>query len=423
MSAVNAKNTQEVIDQACLLMKGWLESYESNDSEGGGTIRVRGDNTIHEAFVPNTIEDIKDIPYQSVVEVFGSIDTDSNISTVTDIEVINRAEKMPIDLSNPDLSVERYRHLHLRTPALRAALMFRHYIQKHARNFFEDHGYFHVHTPILTEASCVCSGDIFTFPYYEKKIATLIQSPWMYADSLVGSVEKVYALNPSFRREREQTNTHLVEIWQLQVDGAWENNESVMKMEEEFIRYMANTFHTQHTDLYEMAGLSTDHLDDFEKPYPKITYDESVKRIHALGFGMEYGEDFDDAALYALGQEFGAPFFVTSYPKRLKNFWFPQLKENPELTPSNDLFSHTGHGEIIGGGERVNNAEQLAANLEYYGHDLDEFDWFLETRKFGCVPHAGFSIGFDRLTAMLMGVDHINKATVYPRLPHGGLRP
>ena len=418
---MSATNVQNAVAHDSLLMRGWLESYEASGPDGC-TLQVRGNNVVKSAAVPEPIAGLEDIPFQSVVEVYGYV-ADNGDFVATAVEVVHHAASLPIDLSNPDLSNDRYRHLHLRTPALRAALMFRHFAQKHAREFLEDRGYFHVHTPIMTEASCVCSGDVFTFPYYDKKIATLIQSPWMYADSLVGSLERVYALNPSFRREREQTTTHLVEIWQLQVDGAWEGNASVMAMEEEFIRYMATAFRDQHSDLYEMAVLSMAHLDDFGKPYPRLTYDESVDRINALGFDMEYGADFDDDALHALGKELGAPFFVTAYPRRLKNFWFPPLKDNPELTPSNDLFAHTGHGEIIGGGERVSSAEQLAENLEYYGHDLDEFDWFLETRKFGCVPHAGFSIGFDRLTAMLMGVDHINKATVYPRLPHGGLRP
>ncbi|HFD87104.1 MAG TPA: hypothetical protein ENJ35_05470 [Gammaproteobacteria bacterium] len=421
MTVTNAQNQTA---QHEILMRGWLESYKpGKNPDAGGLIRVRGDNTIREAIVPKRVTGVEDIPTQSIVEVYGYAGEGDEPAIATDIEVLNRAEALPVDLRNIELSNDRYRHLHLRTPKLRAALMFRHFVQKYAREFLESRGYFHVHTPILTEASCVCSGDVFTFPYYNKKIATLIQSPWMYADSLVGSLEKVYALNPSFRREREPTTTHLVEIWQLQVDGAWETNETAMTLEEEFIRYMANMLRSNHADLYSMAGLSMAHLNDFEKSYPRITYDESVKRIRKLGFEMEYGDDFDDDALHALGKEFGSPFFVTTYPKRLKNFWFPQLEENPELTPSNDLFSHTGQGEIIGGGERVNSADQLASNLEYYGHDLDEFDWFLETRKYGCVPHAGFSVGFDRLTAMLMGVDHINKATVYPRLPQGGLRP
>lgn len=408
-----------------LLARGWLEDLE-RPREGNTfwTLTVRGDNRLVRARAPQIAFPAQELRIQSVVEVWGEPARDgADCGYAESVRVISQAEPLPVDLINPDLTQSRYRHLHLRTSKLRAAIMFRHYLQKYAREFLEARGFIHVHTPIMTEASCVCSGDVFTFPYYNKKIATLIQSPWMYADALVGSVERVYALNPSFRREKEPTSTHLVEIWQLQVDGAWETNESIIALEETFITYLAKRFANEGKDLYEMAGLSSDHLEDFNKPFQRITYKEAVEHSNALGFPMKYGADFDDDTLRALGRAFGCPFFVTDYPKRLKNFWFPSSPNDPELTPSNDLFAHTGHGEIIGGGERVHDAQQLARNLAYYGHDLDEFDWFLETRKFGCVPHAGFSIGFDRLNAMLMGVDHIRQATIYPRLPQDGLRP
>lgn len=407
-----------------LIARGWVESIEMVEGIKGSFFTIRGGNHMTRVHVPEIVFSPDRLAPQSVVEILGTPGIGSNDTACADsVRVIAQAEPMPVDLDQPDLTQTRYRHLHLRTAKLRATVMFRHYLQKYAREFLEARGFIHVHTPIMTEASCVCSGDVFTFPYYNKKIATLIQSPWMYADALVSSVERVYALNPSFRREKSPSNTHLVEIWQLQVDGAWETNESVMKLEEEFITHLAMRFAEERADLYEMAELPMNHLLDFNKSFPRISYDKSIDRINNLGFSMHYGEDFDDEALAALGRSFGCPFFVTDYPKRLKNFWFPSSPDNPELTPSNDLFAHTGHGEIIGGGERVHDAAQLADNLAYYGHDLDEFDWFLETRKFGCVPHAGFSIGFDRLTAMLMGVDHIRKATVYPRLPQGGLRP
>jgi len=140
-------------------------------------VRIRGDNVVKEAFVPDAIEGLADVPLHSIVKVYGYVADGEGELVATSVEVINRAEALPVDLADPDLSNDRYRHLYLRTPALRAALMFRHYAQKHAREFLEDRGYFHVHTPIMTEASCVCSGDVFTFPYYDKKIATLIQSP------------------------------------------------------------------------------------------------------------------------------------------------------------------------------------------------------------------------------------------------------
>jgi asparaginyl-tRNA synthetase len=413
------------IEKSAQIYRGWLESI----SDGGAdskVVQVRGNNEVVAVEVPSKLLDGLQLTCQSIVELTAiGRRGKGDIPLAEKIRLISRAENLPVDLSNPDLMNTRYRHLHIRTPQLRATAMFRHYLQKYIKDYLDELGFFHVHTPILTEASCVCSGDVFAFPYYNKKIANLIQSPWMYADALVGGVEKVYALNPSFRREKDPTNIHLVEIWQLQVDLTWASNGDIMKLEEGMIRHVAHNFLTKHSDLYEMADLSPSHLHALLKPYEKITYDESLERLKALGFDLSYGSDYSKEQSDALSATFDRPYFITNYPQQLKNFWFPSndVGGGKRLTPSNDLFAHTGHGEIIGGGERVHDPQELAENLEYFGHDLDEFDWYLETRKYGCAPHAGFSTGFDRLASLIMGVDHILKATLFPRLPQGTIRP
>jgi asparaginyl-tRNA synthetase len=412
------------VDETAVVARGWVEAIQDIGPDGDKLIDIRGQGRTSSVFVPAAVFADGEPTLQSTVEVFGAPGGGPNGEPTAEVlRVRSRAAPLPVKLDEPCYDDTRYRHLHIRTPLLRATAMFRHFIQKYARAYLDEHGFFFVQTPILTEASCVCSGDVFTFPYYNKKIATLIQSPWMYADALVSGVEKVYALNPSFRREREATRTHLVEIWQLQVDLTWASNADIMDLEEGLIRHLAASFLSQHTDLFELAGLDASHLEAMLRSYQRITYEDAVARINQRGVPMGFGDDFSDAQLGALSATFDRPYFVTNYPQQLKNFWFPSQPDGNHLTPSNDLFAHTGQGEIIGGGERVYDVEELERNLEYFGHDLDEFDWFVETRRFGGVPHAGFSVGFDRLTALIMGVDHINKATLFPRLPHGGLRP
>jgi len=196
-----------------------------------------------------------------------------------------------------------------------------------------------------------------------------------------------------------------------------------MTMEEELIKYIASKLKAEHLDLYELGDLSHSHLDDMLKPFKKVSYKETVDIINANGLNMKYGTDYTSQQQDLLASQFDRPFFITDFPQKIKNFWFPVHEDNPELTPSNDLFAHTGHGEIIGGGERVSDAEQLRKNLKYFHHDEDEFDWFLDIRKYGCVPHAGFSIGFDRLVSFMMGVDDIIEASIFPRIPHGPIKP
>lgn len=372
--------------------------------------------------IPSKLFKPESLTMESIVEI-SLTTTDMETPIADDVNVIHTAATLstPVDeISHSDL---KQRHLYIRNDKMLATARFRHFINKYAREYLDAEGCINVQTPILTEASCVCSGDVFAFPYYGKTIANLIQSPWMYADAMSTAFDRVYALNPSFRRETEATNTHLVEIWQLQVDMTWLKNSDVMLMEEELLKYIATKLKENHQDLYELGGLSSSHLDDILKPFKQVSYKETVEMINAQGLPMEYGTDYTHEQQDLLAKQFDRPFFITDFPQKIKNFWFPVHEHDPELTPSNDLFAHTGHGEIIGGGERVSDAAQLKKNLAFFEHDEDEFDWFLETRTFGCTPHAGFSMGFDRIVSFMMGVNDITEAVVFPRVPHGPIKP
>ena len=404
-----------------LLARGWLESIGQSHVTGAVPVVVRGDGQLKTVWI--TAECARQLPPLQSVIVIERRAHNMPEAPATSFEVIHAAR--PIGLlgrGEEDRDLKR-RHLQIRSPLLRATAQFRHLIQKYAREHLELLGCINVHTPILVEATCVCSGDVFTFPYYGRRIATLIQSPWMYVDVMTTGVERAYALNPSFRRERVATNIHLVEIWQLQVDMAWMTNDEIMDVEEGLMRALAGKLQECHSDLYRDAGLGYAHLSALCKSFARISYDESLEILRHHGVHLEYGSDYSQAHSDLLSAQFDRPYFITHFPKKLKNFWFPACNDQPGLTPSNDLFAHTGHGELIGGGERVTDSEELERNLAYYKHDLDEFEWFVETRRHGCVPHAGFSVGFDRMTAFLMGVNDIRQATLFPRVPMGTLAP
>lgn len=275
-------NMQTVAREAMgLVFKGRAESIEYHE-KGGATLLFRDSNRVHTIHVPDELLPTEGLTPQSVLEIIARLgDRDGRDPTCVRLEVLSRAEQLPVDLENPDLTNTRFRHLHIGTPQLRAAAIFRHFLHKYLREYLEGLGFYHVHTPILTEASCVCSGDVFAFPYYNKKIANLIQSPWMYADALVAGVEKVYAINPSFRREIEPTDIHLVEIWQLQVDLNWATNDEIMDIEEGMNKYIAKNFLHKHGDLYQIGGLCADHLEALLLPYSRITYEESLTRLSA----------------------------------------------------------------------------------------------------------------------------------------------
>jgi asparaginyl-tRNA synthetase len=409
----------DLLDSVNTVM-GRIMNMETREDHVRTWIRSNGNNL--EIDIPRALIDATDVTVQSIVKLVLSTDSD-DAPVAKDLQVVRMAQPMPVALEDIEATDLKRRHLYIRSNKMLATARFRHFVNKYAREYLDEQGCINVQTPILTEASCVCSGDVFAFPYYGKTIANLIQSPWMYADAMSSAFDRVYTLNPSFRREKEASSTHLVEIWQMQVDVTWSSNDDVMTMEEELVKYIASRLKARHLELYELGGLSYSHLDDILKPFEKVSYKDTVDIINANGLNMKYGTDYTDQQQDLLARQFDRPFFITDFPQKIKNFWFPVHEDNPELTPSNDLFAHTGHGEIIGGGERVSDAEQLRKNLKYFHHDEDEFDWFLEIRKYGCVPHAGFSIGFDRLVAFMMGVNDIIEASVFPRIPYGPIKP
>lgn len=415
------RDLASVTEAAHDTIRGRLLNFERSGDSYRAVVRANNRNIDIE--IPNEIMESMSPNRHSVVAIdVGKADAGETPIAVS-LDVVRHAQELPVDFEKLGHGDLEWRHLYIRSEKMLAAAQVRHLVGKYAREYLEAQGCINVQTPILTEASCVCSGDVFTFPYYGKKIATLIQSPWMYADAMTSGFDRVYTLNPSFRREKDASRNHLVEIWQMQVDMAWADNTQIMDMEEALLKHVATALKENHLELYELGGFSASHLDDILKPFSKVSYKDTVDIIKGLGFSMEHGQDYTREQESALAGQFEQPFFITDFPQKLKNFWFPVYEDNPELTPSNDLMAHTGHGEIIGGGERVSDAAQLEKNLKFFHHDLDEFGWFLDIRKYGCIPHAGFSIGFDRLVAFFLGADDITQASIFPRIPHGPIKP
>lgn len=424
MSPVSPSEEPAAIDT----VRGWVQRITPTPTPELRTVTVRGDGRLRAFTAPAEL--VADLTEQSVIRAKVEIPAGSTAGPdtpphATSIEVVSRALPLPVDIHDPDLADLDHRHLHIRSDRLRATALFRHAIQKYVREFLDGQGCTLVQTPLLVGASSVSSGGVFSFPYHGDQAACLPQSNWMYADAMVSALERVYTFGPTFRQESEATGNHLVEIWQVSVDLAWADYRELMALEEEMLRQVARSLAAHHGDLYELAGLDGGHLADFERPFARISYAESLAVLRDLGHDLAFGDDFSKADSDALSATFDRPYFVTQFPKELKNFWFP-TEETPEgvsVTPTSDLYAHTGHGEIIGGGERTHDVDELLVNLRRKGADLAKFDWLVDLRRYGGVPHAGFSMGFDRLVAMFMGVPDIREAVLFPRVPNSPIRP
>lgn len=402
-------------------------SIHSIESPPGATdcalVSVRANRSLTPVLVPSDLMEKAKLTQECVIELTVVHRTEGTPPTATGARVRSHALPLPVDIHRPDLTDLTKRHLHVRSDLLRATAMFRHVIQKYSREYLEDQGCILVQTPVITKASAISSGSVFQFPYYgDGSHAVLTQTNWMAADCLVNALERVYAFGPTFRREEEHTPIHLVEIWQICADFAWASNAELMDIEEGLFRHIAHRL-CGHSDLYALGGLSNTHLADFDKPFAKITYGESIERLRDMGYLISYGNDYTREQSRALSSMFDRPFFITHFPITLKNFWFPTISPDSDLTPTNDLYAHTGQGEIVGGGERTFDVNEVINNLEVRRYPVEKFNWIVDVRRYGCVPHAGFSLGFDRLVSMFMGTDDIRKATLFPRMPHEAIQP
>jgi asparaginyl-tRNA synthetase len=402
-------------------VRGWIDSIAPSETAGFTRIVLRGNRVLTPLLISDSLVGEHLLTQESVVGLTIETANDALPASVVAITVHSRAQALPVDLKSPDLSDLEHRHLHIRAPQLRATAMFRHHIQRYAREYLEAQDFIQVQTPVLTKASSVSSGTVFDFPLYDDHKAVLTQSNWMSCDALVNALERVYAIGPTFRREDEATTTHLVEIWQICIDMAWASNEELMDVQEGMLRHISRRLRDNHADLYELAGLSATHLADFDKPFARISYADSIKRLADLGHSMVYGDDYSREQSKVLSASYDRPYFVTCFPEKLKNFWFEVDQDG--LTPTSDLYAHTGHGEIIGGGQRTNDVALVISNLEKRKYDVEKFNWIVDVRRYGCVPHAGCSLGFDRMVSMFMGADHIRDAVLFPREPLKAIRP
>jgi len=406
------------------VIRGSIHGIESPwNTSDCALVFVRANRSVTPVLVPADLVKKEKITQECVIELTVVQHAANAPPTAVGVRVRSHALPLPVDMRHPDLTDLTKRHLHVRSDLLRSTAMFRHVIQKYAREYLESQGCILVQTPVLTKASAVSSGSVFQFPYYgDDSHAVLTQTNWMAADCLVNALERVYAFGPTFRREEEHTPIHLVEIWQICADFAWVSNAELMDIEEGLFRHIAHCLRG-HTDLYTLGGLSNTHLEDFDKPFARITYSESIERLRDLGYLITYGNDYTREQSRALSGTFDRPFFITHFPITLKNFWFPTISPDSDLTPTNDLYSQPGQGEIVGGGERTFDVNEVINNLEVRRYPVEKFDWIVDVRRYGCVPHAGFSLGFDRLVSMFMGTDDIRKATLFPRMPHEVIQP
>jgi asparaginyl-tRNA synthetase len=363
---------------------------------------------------------VKKLTRESSVEVSGIVREDARAPGGREVladglRVFSISPPFPIRGKEDIEFLLDHRHLWLRSRRMTAVLKVKHTVLEAAREWLRDNGWWEVTPPILTGSAVEGGATLFEVKYFDKK-AYLSQSAQLYLEVLIYSLVKVWSLTPSFRAEKSRTRRHLSEYWHLELEGAWHDMDDMMRVSEELISYIVRRVIEERGEELQLLNRDVSKLKPaMTTPYPRITYDEAIRRLIDKGFDIEWGDDLGADEERALTEDFDRPFFVTHFPKKVKAFYMKLDPRNPEVVLGFDLLAPEGYGEIIGGSVREDDYDKLLQRIHEEGLNPEDYQWYLDIRKYGSVPHSGFGLGIERLVMWIAGLDHIRDATPFPR--------
>jgi len=336
---------------------------------------------------------------------------------LTNVRVIQIAKDYPISPKEHgvDFLMDR-RHLWLRSLRQHAILRIRHRIIKAMREFFDNRGFLLLDTPIFTPAACEGTTTLFETDYFDLGIAYLAQSGQLYAEAGAMAFGKVYTFGPTFRAEKSKTRRHLTEFWMVEPEVAWNDLNDNMELAEEFLEHVVGSVLKNCSTELKTIERNTKFLGNVKKPLPRITYGEAVDILKKKGVAFEWGNDFGGTDETIISEQFDRPVIVHRYPAKVKAFYMKRDPQNPDLALAMDVLAPEGYGEIIGGSEREDDHDALLQRIKEYQLPVEAFEWYLDLRKYGTVPHAGFGLGVERTVGWICGLDHVRETIPFPRM-------
>lgn len=367
-------------------------------------------------------EKAKELTQESSLYVTGSVREDKRAPsgfelTVTDLEIIQMAHDYPITPKEHGVEfLIDHRHLWLRSSRQHAILRIRNEVIKATYDFFNDHGFIKVDPPILTGSSAEGTTDLFHTKYFDRD-AYLSQSGQLYMEAAAMAFGKVFSFGPAFRAEKSKTRRHLIEFWMIEPEMAFCDHEESLKVQENYVAYLVQRVLNNCQSELKAIGRDTTRLEKIKAPFPRISYDEAIDFLKKEGFNdIEWGDDFGSPHETAIAEHFDVPVFVTKYPTKVKAFYMKPDPERDDVVLCADLLAPEGYGEIIGGSQRIDDLELMKKRYEAFHLTDPAYQWYLELRQYGTVPHSGFGLGLERAIAWICGLDHIRETIPFPRL-------
>jgi asparaginyl-tRNA synthetase len=370
-------------------------------------------------------EELKGLTQESSVLIRGVARAESRAPggyemDIEDATVLQRvSEEHPYPITPKDHGVEFLfdnRHLHLRSRKPHAILKVRHEIIKAVRDYFDSNGFTLVDCPIFTPAACEGTTTLFEVDYFEDEKVYLTQSGQLYNEATAMAFGKTYCFGPTFRAEKSKTRRHLTEFWMVEPEMAYATLEDVKRVAEELICFMVQRVLENRQEELKVLERDVAKLEAVKAPFPRISYDEAVKVLQAKGSEIEWGGDFGGTDETVLSEPYDRPIMVDRYPAQVKAFYFEPDPERPEVALGVDVIASEGYGEIIGGGQRVHDYDLLLKRIQEHNLPPEAFNWYLDLRRFGAVPHGGFGMGIERAVAWICGIEHIRETIAFPRM-------
>jgi len=336
---------------------------------------------------------------------------------VVSLQVVqNPQEEYPI--SKKEHGVEflmEHRHLWIRSRQQYHLLRVRDAVINATRDFYRRNDFVLVDTPIFTGAIGEAAGNLFQLDYFEYGKAFLAQTGQLYLEAACVSLGKVYNLGPTFRAEKSKTRRHLTEFWMNEAEVAFFDHEDNMRLQEELVSFVvAQVLQTAAPDL-QALGRDLSKLESVKAPFPRVSYDDSVRMLQEKGYDIRWGDDLGAEHESEISNAFDRPVMVTCYPAKAKAFYMQPDPQRPEVVLCDDMLAPEGYGEIIGASQRIHDYDLLVQRIEENGLPLDSYDWYLDLRKYGSVPHSGFGMGMERTISWISGIHHIREAIPFPR--------
>ncbi|MEW5821709.1 MAG: asparagine--tRNA ligase [Cyanobacteriota bacterium] len=407
-------------------LKGWLFNKRSSGKlhflqvrDGTGFIQAvafKGD------IDPELFTELKHLSQESSLMVYGTVKKDERSPigfelSIKNVKILNQAEEYPITPKEHGVAfLMDNRHLWLRSKRQHAILRIRAEVIRASRNYFDDRGFILCDTPIFTPSACEGTTNLFEVNYFEDRKAYLTQSGQLYSEATCAALGKVYCFGPTFRAEKSKTRRHLTEFWMIEPEVAYMDLEGDMDLAEDFVVEVVKQVVKNRRPELEVLERDISKLEAIQKPFPRITYDEAIEILNKAGKPVEWGEDFGGDEETVISENFDRPVFIHRYPMQCKAFYMKQDPENAKLALCVDMIGPEGYGELIGGGQREDNMELLISRIEEHNLPMDNFQWYLDVRRYGSVPHAGFGLGIERTVGWICGIHHVRETIPFPRL-------